>query len=342
MTAYVGSYTSQDGGGDGIALADLDAGTMRTVAEAPDPSFLALSEDGRFLYATLELAEGQIGAYAVHDDGTLTELNRQPSHGESPCHLEIHPRGGYVLSANYGSGSLAVHPISDDGSLGEAVQVVQHTGSGPNTDRQAGPHAHMVACDPVEENVFAADLGTDSVYVYDIDLSTGQLTERTRLQVAPGAGPRHLAFQPDWLTAYVINELDSTLVVAEWNPEKDELAELQTLSTRADGATGSDNSPAELLISDDGRYLYGSNRGDDTIVVFGTAEEGRRVSQVQVIGCGGAGPRHLAFSPDQTILYAANERSDTITSFAIDPDSGRLTDTGTSLSWPKPVCILPV
>lgn len=341
MTAYVGCYTSQDGGADGIALADLGAGTLRTVAEVPDPSFLALSEDGRFLYATHELAEGEIGAYAVQEDGSLVELNRQPSHGGQPCHVEIHPRGQYVLSANYGSGSIAVHPITDDGSLGEAVQVVQHTGSGPVVDRQDGPHAHMVACDPVEENVFVADLGTDSVYVYDIDLSTGRLTERTRLRVTPGAGPRHLAFQPDWLTAYVINELDSTLVVAEWNPEKNELTELQTLSTRADGATG-ENAPAELLISDDGRYLYGSNRGDDTIVVFATSQEGRRVEQIQVVPCGGSGPRHLAFSTDQPILYAANELSDSITSFTIEPDSGRLTGTGESLSWPKPVCVLPV
>ena len=135
MTAYVGSYTSQEGGGEGIALADLGAGTLRTVAEVPDPSFLTLSEDGRFLYATHEITEGEVGAYAVQDDGTLRELNRQSTHGAHPCHLEIHPRGEYLLTANYSSGSVAVHPIGEDGSLGESVQVVQHTGSDPRAGR---------------------------------------------------------------------------------------------------------------------------------------------------------------------------------------------------------------
>jgi 6-phosphogluconolactonase len=340
VTAYVGSYTSQEGGGEGIALADLGAGTLRTVAEVPDPSFLTLSQDGRFLYATHEVTEGEVGAYAVQEDGTLRELNRQPSHGADPCHLEIHPRGEYLLSANYSSGSVAVHPIAEDGSLGEAVHVVQHTGSGPRPDRQDGPKAHMVACDPVEEFVFVADLGTDSVYVYEIDLGSGHLTERTRLTLAPGAGPRHIAFQPDWLTAYVINELDSTLVVCEWNPEVCELTVLDTLSTRAEGAQG-ENYPAEVLISDDGRYLYGSNRGDDTITVFAAHEEGRRVEQIQVIPTGGSWPRHLAFSADRSTLYSANERADSITSFALGSD-GTLSASGTPLAWPKPVCILPV
>jgi 6-phosphogluconolactonase len=341
VTAYVGSYTSQEGGGEGIALADLDGRTLRTVAEVPDPSFLALSGDRRFLYATHELSEGEVGAYAVQDDGTLRPLGRRSTHGEHPCHVEVHPRGDYLLSANYSSGSVAVHPIAADGSLGDAVQVVQHSGSGPRADRQDGPKAHMVACDPVEEFVFVADLGTDSVYVYAIDLATGQLTERTRLAFEPGAGPRHIAFQPDWLTAYVINELDSTLVVCEWNPEACKLTALQTVSTRAEGATG-ENLPAEILASGDGRSLYASNRGDDTIAVYATHEEGRRIEQVQVIPAGGAWPRHLAFSADGSTLYAANERSDSITSFTIDPAGGTLAPAGPALSWPKPVCVLPV
>ncbi len=342
MSAYVGGYTSQDGGGDGIALADFDAGTARTVAEITDPSYLALSDDERFLYACHEkLDDGEVGAYAVRDDGTLTPLGRRSTHGDHPCHVAIHPRGGYLLSSNYTSGSVAVHPIADDGSLGEAVQVVQHSGSGPNKERQDGPKAHMVACDPVEEFVFAVDLGTDTVYVYTIDLQTGQLTERSRLGLAPGAGPRHIAFQPDWLTAYVINELDSTLVVCDWNPEKAELSVLQTVSSRADGATG-ENFPAAIRVSDDGRFVYASNRGDDTIAVFATHEEGRRVEQVQVVPSGGAGPRDVAFSADGSMMYAANERSDLVSSFTVDPSDGRLTPTGTALSWPKPVCVLPL
>ncbi|HZO68422.1 MAG TPA: lactonase family protein [Kribbellaceae bacterium] len=341
MSAYLGGYTSQHGGGDGIALADLEACTARTVAEVPDPSYLALSSDGRFLYECHETSEGKVGAYAMQDDGTLEPLGRQSSHGEHPCHLAVHPRGEFLLSANYSSGSIAVHPIAADGSLGEAVQVVQHSGSGPNKERQDGPKAHMVACDPVEEFVFAVDLGTDSVYVYTFDLGTGQLTERSRLALAPGAGPRHIAFQPDWLTAYVLTELDSTLVVCDWDPEKAELTALETMSSRADGAEG-ENFPAAIRISDDGRFIYTSNRGDDTIAVFATHEEGRRVEQVQVIPSGGSWPRDLALSADGSELYATNERADLVTSFAVDPADGRLTRTGKDLSWPKPVCILPV
>jgi 6-phosphogluconolactonase len=196
----------------------------------------------------------------------------------------------------------------------------------------------MVACDPVEEFVFVADLGTDTVYVYSIDLSSGQLTERTRLAFASGAGPRHVAFQPDWLTAYVLNELDSTLVVCEWNPAEPSLQPLQTVSSRAPGATG-ENLPAEVLVSGDGRYVNCSNRGDDTISVYATAQEGREVTQIQVVPTGGHWPRHLAFSPDETMLYAANERSDTIASFAVS--EGTLTPAVPALSWPKPVCVLP-
>lgn len=342
MSAYVGGYTSQDGGGDGIALADFEAGTARTVAEITDPSYLALSGDGRFLYACHEKAgDGEVGAYAVQDDGTLTPLGRRLTHGDHPCHVEIHPRGGYLFSSNYSSGSIAVHPIADDGSLGEAVQVVQHTGSGPNALRQDGPKAHMVACDPVEEFVFAVDLGNDTVYAYTIDLDTGQLAERSRLALRPGAGPRHIAFQPDWLTAYVINELDSTLVVCDWNPARAELSVLQTVSARADGATG-ENFPAAIRVSGDGRFVYASNRGDDTIAVFATHEEGRRVEQIQVVGSGGSGPRDVAFSADGSIMYAANERADLVTSFTVDPSAGLLTASGPGLSWPKPACVLPL
>ena len=274
----------------------------------------------------------------MQDDGTLEPLGWQSSHGEHPCHLAVHPRAS-SCSANYSSGSIAVHPIAADGSLGEAVQVVQHSGSGPNKERQDGPKSHMVACDPVEEFVFAVDLGTDSVYVYTFDLGTGQLTERSRLALAPGAGPRHIAFQPDWLTAYVLTELDSTLVVCDWDPEKAELTALETMSSRADGAEG-ENFPAAIRISDDGRFIYTSNTGDD---------HDRRVRDARGGPPGRAGPgdpvrRFLAAGPGavrRRLGAVRDQRApDLVTSFAVDPADGRLT--GKDLSWPKPVCILPL
>jgi 6-phosphogluconolactonase len=338
---YIGGYTTDDG----IGLASLDASTgalvtARTVAETPDPSYLVLSEDGRFLYAVNELDDGLVSAFSVAS-GSLTLLGQQSTHGSQPCHLAVHPSGRYVLCANYGSGSVSVHPVLPDGSVGAATHVVQHSGSGPNPDRQEGPHAHMVACDPVEEYVFAVDLGTDSVYVYAIDLDSGRLTERSRLALRPGAGPRHIAFQPDWLTAYVINELDSTLVVCDWSPATGRLSIIQTVSTRPADAAG-DNFPAAVVLSADGRFVYGSNRGDDTIAVFTTYDDGRRVELVQTVPTGGEQPRDLAISPDGSTLYAANQRSDSITSFTIDRDSGHLAPLGTPLSWPQPARVLPI
>ncbi|HEY3558016.1 MAG TPA: lactonase family protein [Kribbella sp.] len=331
---YVGSYTSQDGGGDGIAFGPL--GELATVATVADPSFLVRSADGRFLYATNEESEGMVSAFAVQPDGGLEPLNQQPTGGMHPCHLDIDPSGRYLLSANYSSGSVAVHPLNENGSLGEQAYFVQRSGSGPNADRQEGPHAHQVAFDPAGAYVFDVDLGADKVYTSTLG-EDGTLHEVDQLQIHPGAGPRHLVFHPAAGAAYVINELDSTLTVCSYADGK--LQIVQTASTRPADSPG-ENYPAELLISADGRFLYGSNRGDNTIAVFAIADDGLSVELVQTISSGGDWPRHLAFGNDGAVLYAANERSDQIAVFAIG--NGLLTDLGTTVSWPKPVCILPV
>jgi 6-phosphogluconolactonase len=333
---YVGSYTTQTGGGAGIGFGPLDQ--LAVAATTDDPSFLTRSADGRFLFATNELAAGRVSAFAIQEDGSLEFLNGQPTNGADPCHLEVDPTGKFLLSANYSSGSLAIHPIGADGSLGEATQFLQREGSGPNAERQEGPHAHQVTFDPAGVFAFDIDLGTDSVHVSTLS-EEGRLVEVDRLVVHPGAGPRHIVFHPGGGAAYVINELDSTLTVCSYTDGK--LAVVQTVSTRPDGAEG-DNFPAEVLVSPDGRFVYGSNRGDDTIAVFSTGADGLTVELIQTIGSGGTWPRHLAFSKDATELYAANERSDAVAVFTVDQTSGVLTATGTPLAWPKPVCVLPV
>jgi 6-phosphogluconolactonase len=332
---YVGSYTTQAGGGEGIGFGPIDA--MRVVGTTDDPSFLTRSADGRFLYATNELGAGRVSAFAIQDDGSLEFLNDQSTGGADPCHLEIDPSGSFLLSANYSSGSVAIHPIAEDGSLGEATQILQREGTGPNEERQEGPHAHQVAFDPAGAYAFDIDLGSDSVYVSTLT-SEGRLEEVDRLAVHPGAGPRHLVFQPRGGAAYVINELDSTLTVCSYGDGK--LAIVQTVSTRPEGAEGT-NFPAEVLISGDGRFVYGSNRGDDSIAVFAVAADGLSVELIQTIGSGGSWPRHLAFSNDGSQLYAANERSDSVAMFTVDQTSGVLSATGTPLTWPRPVCVLP-
>jgi len=331
---YVGSYTSQAGGGDGIAFGPLDG--IETAATVADPSFLVSSVDGRFLYATNEEPDGKVSAFAIGVDGALELLNQQSTGGMHPCHLDIDPSGRFLLSANYTSGSVAVHPLGEDGSLGERAYFVQRSGTGPNAERQEGPHAHQIAFDPAGAYVFDVDLGSDTVYSSTLG-EDGALHEVDRLRIHPGAGPRHLVFHPTAAAAYVINELDSTLTVCSYADGK--LTIVQTVSTRPADSPG-ENFPAELLISADGRFLYGSNRGDNTIAVLAIAADGLSVELVQTIGSGGDWPRHLAFGNDRNTLYAANERSGQIATFTIA--DGRLTQAGEPAAWPKPVCVLPV
>jgi 6-phosphogluconolactonase len=333
---YVGSYTSQPGGGRGIGFGPLDR--IELVATIADASFLVRSADGRFLYVTNETATGNVSSFAIQPDGTLELVSERPTGGDHPCHLAIDPSGRFLLSANYTSGSVAIHPIAADGSLGEATQVLQREGTGPNKERQEGPHAHQIAFDPSGRYTFDVDLGSDTVYVSTLT-EDGRLEAVDQLHIHPGAGPRHLAFHPSADAAYVINELDSTLTVCRFIDGK--LQVVQTASTRPADSPG-ENFPAELLISADGRHLYGSNRGDNTVAVFAIAADGLSVELVQTIDSGGNWPRHLAFSNDGTRLYAANERSDTIATFVIDAADGTLIPDGDPVSWPMPVCILPV
>ncbi len=230
---FVGSYTSQAGGGTGIGLGTVDG--LGIVATIDDPSFLARSADGRFLYSVNEVEAGRVSAFAVNEDGTLIFLNDQSTNGQHPCHLEIDPTGRFVLSANYSSGSIAIHPIAADGSLGQATQYLQREGSGPNQERQEGPHAHQVTFDRGGEFVLDIDLGSDTVYTSRLS-EKGQLEAVSLLEIHAGAGPRHVVFHPGGAAAYVINELDSTLTVCSY--VGGELTAVQTVSTRPEGAVG--------------------------------------------------------------------------------------------------------
>ena len=233
MIVYIGTYTSGSAS-QGIYAFDLDASsgalTHRfTAADVPDPSYLALSPDGRMLYSVNELDEGAVSAFAVADDG-LTFVNRVASHGAHPAHLSVHPSGRWVLVANYTGGTIAALPIQADGALGEATDVAPHTGSGPHPERQAGPHPHMIVTDPAGEYVLVPDLGVDAVVAYRLDLDSGQLIAEPLAggKQAPAAGPRHVAFGR---AAYVLSELDSTLVAHDYGAGT--LRHLQSVSTLA-------------------------------------------------------------------------------------------------------------
>jgi len=276
---YVGTYTVR--GSKGIYAYRYDASTgqledLGLAAETPSPSFLAISPNHKFLYAANETDEyqgqssGIVTAFSIDTKtGKLTLLNQKASRGASPCHISLDHTGKFVLVANYTGGNLAVFPVEEDGRLGEASDFIQHIGSGPNHDRQEKAHAHWIDLSADNRFVLNADLGLDEVFVYHFDASKGKLTPNDPpfAKVGPGAGPRHLAFHPNGRFAYVIDELDSTVTSFSYDAKAGTLHELQSVSTLPKDFSGKSNT-AEVVVHPSGKFLYGSNRGHDSLAVF--------------------------------------------------------------------------
>ncbi|MGW7197191.1 lactonase family protein [Streptomyces chryseus] len=349
--AYVGTYTTQPGGGTGIGLASYrprtgDLASTGVLAGVRNPSYLALAPDRRTLYAVDERPEGAVTAVRVAAGAPPEVLGRpRATGGADPCHLSVHPGGRFLLTANYTGGSVSVHPVGRGGELGEATDVVRHTGSGPDPERQEGPHAHMVVTDPGGRYVVAVDLGTDTLHTYRLDPRTGTLREHARAATRPGAGPRHLAFHPSGRHAYVVNELDSTLVACGYDVREGILTPgtpHPTVPRTGRAAPAERNYPAGVVVSPDGRFVYVSNRGHDSIAVFAAECGGAALRPVSVTPSGGSYPRHIALDPSGGLLFAANQKSGTVTAFRVNRRTGRLTPAGAALAAPVPVCVLPV
>ncbi|WP_415953039.1 lactonase family protein [Streptomyces sp. KLOTTS4A1] len=305
--AYIGSFTGA--GGHGITTADLDPATGElTVAGAtdalPDPSYLALA-DG-LLYAVSETEHGALGAFDVSGDSPRLIGAPRPVHGSGPTHLTS--ADGHLLTANYGSGSVSVLPRAEG-----AAKVLPHQGSGPDKERQEGPHAHQVLTDPSGRWILSVDLGTDSVRVCSLD--DGSLTVRREVPLRAGSGPRHMAFHPAGGSAYVLNELRPTLTVCTWEAGDGLLTPVREVPVLP-GAPKGDAYPSALAVAPDGRFLWTATRGEDVISVFAPAAEGPAL--VGVADCGGHWPRDLAVHPSGRFLYAANERSGDVTWFRVD------------------------
>jgi len=348
---YVGTYT--DGGrSDGIHLVRMDrrSGKLQRVGAVDagaNPSFLAIHPNGRVLYAVNELEKykgrptGAVSAFAIaRDTGALTRLNEQPSEGGAPCYVSVDRSGRALLVANYAGGSVALLPIQANGSLGPAAQVVQHTGKGPNAERQEAPHAHCILPDPSNRFALAADLGADRVFVYRLDLEGRSLRhiEEGDAVMRAGAGPRHIAFHPTLPLVFVANELDSTVATLRFDPERGALSPQGTLSTVPTGWTGT-NYPADIHVAATGRTLYVSNRGHNSIAVFSVAEATGALALEQVVSTEGDWPRNFSLDPTGRWLLVANQRSDSVVVFERDPDNGRLTPTPQRLALPSPVCL---
>ena len=334
---YVGTYT------DSIYLVRMDRRSgellqVGAVKSGPNPSFLSIHPNGRVLYAVNELDDaGAVSAFAIdRATGALTRLNEQPSGGGAPCYVSVDRSGRVALVANYGGGSVALLPIGSNGALAPA-HVVHHTGKGPTPDRQEAPHAHCIIPDQSGRFALAADLGADRVFVYRLDLKAQSLQNVGEAVMRPGAGPRHLAFHPSLPLVFVANELDSTVATLRFDAERGTLAPLETRSTLPADWTGT-NYPADIHVAANGRTLYVSNRGHNSIAVFSVTSEGA-LALDQVISTAGDWPRNFSLDPSGRWLLVANQRSGSVVVFARDPDSGRLTPTPQRLALPTPVCL---
>ncbi|WBO62336.1 lactonase family protein [Streptomyces camelliae] len=338
---YVGTYTSVDGGGAGLGLAAYDPVTGRisgsgTLTGVPDPSYLAVHPDRRTLYAVDERDDGGVTAVRLADRRIL---GARSTGGAGPCHLSVHPSGRWLLSANYGSGSVAVHPIDASGALGERSDLVTHSSPAPGPGQQ-GPHAHQFVTSPDGGHVLAVDLGTDTVYTYRLDPAQGTLTEVAQAHTRPGAGPRHLAFHPGGRYAYLANEVDDTAAVCAYDPGSGRLTIGAPQSTGSDGGTA--NYPAQFVVTANGRYAFLANRGHDSLARYAVEAGGARLRLLGTVPVGGDFPRQIALSPDGALLFAANQRSGTVTVFHVDSSTGELGPAGEPFASPVAVCALPL
>ena len=348
---YVGTYT-EGTRSEGIYLVRMNRRSgellrVGAVDAGPNPSFLAIHPNRRVLYAVNEVEHykrrptGAVSALAIEEGtGALTRLNQLPSGGGAPCFVSVDRSGRAALVANYAGGSVALLPIESNGALAPA-HVVQHTGKGPNAERQEAPHAHCILPDPSNRFALAADLGADRVFVYRLDIDARSLRhiEEGDALMHPGAGPRHIAFHPTLPLVFVANELDSTVATLRFDSTRGALSPQGTLSTVPTGWTGGGtNYPADIHVAASGRTLYVSNRGHNSIAVFSVAGDGALALE-QVVSTEGDWPRNFNLDPSGRWLVVANQRSDSVVVFGRDPENGRLTPTPQRIALPSPVCL---
>jgi len=356
---FVGTYTNDSGkstGSKGIYAYSYDSasgqiGELGLAAETTNPSWLTISPNGRFLYAVNEVGNykgpnsGGVSAFAVdrdkngHPTGKLTFLNEVPSRGADPCYVTVDKTGKYVLVANYTGGSVAVFPVLSDGKLGEATSFVQHTGHGPNAQRQEGPHAHSIDLSPDNRFAFVDDLGLDEVLVYRFDDTKGTLAPNDPpfARLDAGSGPRHFALHPQGAFAYVISEMKSTVTAFKMDGKTGALVPLQTISTLPKDFTGQ-NDDAEIRVHPLGTFLYASNRGHDSIAVFKIDPHKGTLTPMDYVSTQGKTPRSFEIDPMFSSLFAENQASDNIFVFPLRGD-GTLGVTVRELDVPSPVCL---
>ena len=346
---YVGNYTGPQSKGIQAFRYDdktLSLEPLGMVGEMPQPSFLTIHPNGRFLYAVSELGnngkvDGGVYSFAIDDNsGKLTFLNKQSSGGGGACHLVVDKTGKFLLVANYGTGSATAFPVHEDGTLGTMSSKVQFEGSGPNAKRQKGPHAHAVVLSPDNRFVFVPNLGTDRIQILKFDAHKGTLTnnEPADAAIKKGSGPRHFTLAPNGHFAYVLSEMGSLVTALRYDSATGALTDIQEISTLPADFTGENNS-AEIQIDSAGKFLYASNRGNDSIAVFAVDKSSGKLTLVEITPTQGHTPRNFMIDPDGKHLLAANQDSDNLVLFARDEKTGKLTPTGKTVGTPSPVCL---
>ncbi len=352
LLVYVGTYTGPKSEGIYAYRLDLASGKctpLGLAAKVKNPSFVAIHPTQKFLYSVSEIEDrdgkptGGVSAFAIDKQtGKLAALNEQSSEGRGPCHVTVDKTGRVAMVANYGGGSVASLPIGEDGKLAPAASAIQHTGKSVDPARQEAPHAHSINPSPDNAFAVAADLGLDKVLVYKLDPSAGTLTanDPPSASTAPGAGPRHFAFHPSSKHSYVINEMDCTITAFDYDAKRGVLTPKQTVSTLPAGEKVKEGySTAEVQVHPSGKFVYGSNRGHDTISVFAVNAKDGTLKQVQNVSTEGSTPRGFGIDPTGAYLLAGNQASDTITVFKIDATTGELKSTGEKLEVGSPVCV---
>jgi 6-phosphogluconolactonase len=350
--AFVGTYTSKtDSKGIYSFHFDSDTGQLTSIAVAAttqDPSFLTIAPNEKYLYAVNELGEfdgkksGAVTSYSLDPKlGKLSQLNQVPSGGADPCYVSFDGTGKYLLVANYSGGSVSTFPVASDGRIEPAAAFVQHSGSGPNKERQEGPHAHFIASSADNRFVFVVDLGLDEVVVYHFDAAKGWLIPNHPpfAKLAPGAGPRHLAFHANRKFAYVLSEVNSTVTAFAYDGKNGSFSTLQTLSTIPKDFKAR-NDTAEIVVHPSGKFLYASNRGHDSIAEFTIDPARGTLTLAGDFPTQGKEPRNFALDPKGKFLLAANQESNNIVVFRIDQSTGALTATGQISQVPAPVDIV--
>ncbi len=350
--AFVGTYTMKTAS-KGIYAFRYDANfgkltPLGVAAETPDPSWVAIHPNGKFLYAVNEAGKNSmVSAFAIDSSsGKLTLLNQLPALGEDPCYLSFDRTGKYVFVANYTSGNVVVFPIGADGKLRAATANVRDEGKlGPNKERQDGPHAHWIEASAGNRHAYVSDLGLDKVLIYKFDAAKGSLTNPDAKQqdafsatLPPGTGPRHVTFPRGGNFMYVLAELNSTVTVFA-NDAQEKYRAVQTISTLTHGFSGR-NAAAEITIHPNGKFLYTSNRGHDSIALFRIDPTTGKLTAAGDYSVEGKEPRHFAIDPSGNYLLSENQLSDKIVTFRIDQKTGALTPTGDAVEVPSPVCFV--